>query len=260
MKKDWIAIMKKKKRLRLTIKQTLGHYWVTLFLLFIGFLVGSWNLIEIYVINTYIDSRTTEELISASFVFLLPALLLAFVLYQQLKFKKINLTLTDEQFQEAVKRTVNELEWQIEQNNETFFRAYRIEANTGEMLTIIRDKDYLLINSIGIDSVISYGWNKKNIKIFLKNLFAVLNGKPAEKEIGKTVDLNVKEWTLKKILIRLILYPFCLFLVGFGIYILLQYYEDWRRWLIGVGCICFGIFYLYIDIKIIITKINNQKA
>jgi len=70
---------------------------------------------------------------------------------------------------------------------------------------------------------------------------------------GKEVDLNEKEWTLKKILIRLIVYPFCLFMVWAGVSMILRP-MNWRSRFAGVGLIYFGIYYLYIDIKIILKK------
>jgi hypothetical protein len=183
MKKELTALMKKTKRLKLTTIQTLTHYGIVLFLLFIVSLTA-WSLIEIYITSTYTGVRTTDELIKASLPFLLLAIFFGFIQHRRLKFKEINVTFTDEQFQEAVKRTVKDLEWKIDSNNKTVLRAYRPwnwSGSWGEMVTIIKDKDSLLVNSIcdpdRWSSIISYGWNRKNIQTFLRNLTDVLNDK-----------------------------------------------------------------------------------
>jgi len=71
-------------------------------------------------------------------------------------------------------------------------------------------------------------------------------------EQEQEVDTS-SEWTLKRILGRLILYPCYLAIVGGGIYMLLHPI-GWMSGVAGVGMIYFGIFYLYIDVKIIILK------
>ena len=66
------------------------------------------------------------------------------------------------------------------------------------------------------------------------------------------VDTSI-EWTLKRILGRLILYPCYLALVGGGIYMLLHPI-NWLSGIVSAAMIYFGAFYLYIDVKIIILK------
>jgi hypothetical protein len=80
-----------------------------------------------------------------------------------------------------------------------------------------------------------------------------------QQEQETEVDLNEKEWTLKKILIRMIAYPFCLFMVGIGIYMILHPAPGWPlQRIAGVGLIYFGIYYLYIDVKIILKKSKSS--
>ncbi|MBL7810562.1 MAG: hypothetical protein JNN28_22250 [Saprospiraceae bacterium] len=186
MENNWTATMKRNKRLKLTTIQTLNHYGIVILLLFIVCLTG-WNLIEIYLTNTYTGVRTADELIRRSLPFLLLAIFFAFIQHRRLRFKEVNVTFTDEQFHEAVERTMKDLEWRIDKNNKTLFRAYRHwnwTGSWGEMVTIIKDKDLLLVNSIcnpdSISSFASYGWNRRNIQTFLKNLTDVLNNKSAE--------------------------------------------------------------------------------
>ncbi len=253
--------MKKNKRLKLTTIQTLTHYGIVLLLLFIVCLSG-WSLIEIYVTNTYPGVRTADELIRSSLPFLLLAILFAFIQHRRLKFKEVNLTITEEQFQEAVERTAKELEWRIDKNNKAFFRAFRPWNWTGiggEMVSIIKGKDHLLVNSIcnpdSMSSVASYGWNRKNVKTFLKNLTDVLNNKPAEIKIEKVIN----EWSVKRVVIRILAYPFCIFLIVLGVYMVLQPLTI-RTVISGLGAMTLAIIYLYSDIKILKTKNKNDRS
>ncbi len=252
---DWITIMKRNKRMKLTFFQTLTHYGAPLLLLFIVSLTG-WSLIEIYLTETYTGVRTTNELIKSSLPFLGLAVIFTIIQYRRLNFIEIKLTFTDEQFQEAINRTVKDLKWEIVSNNKLFFRAFRPRNWTGswgEMITILRDKNQILINSIcdpeQMSSITSYGWNRKNIKIFNKNLIAVLENRPTE--IIKEKISN--EWSFRRIVIRLLTYPFCIFLIVFGIYMTLQPLTI-RTIFAGLGAITVASIYLYSDIKLLIKK------
>lgn len=260
MKNDWTAQMKSTKRLKLTTAQSLTHYGIVLFLLFISALTG-WSLIEMYVTHTYTGVLKTEEVIRTSLPFFFLAILYAFIQYRRLKFKSIYLTYTGDQFQEAVERTVKDLEWRIDVSSKTLLRAYRPSnwsGSWGEMITIIKDKDSLLINSIcnpdSISSVASYGWNKKNVQTFIKNLTDVLNNKSAEIKTEKEAN----EWSAKSTLLRIFFYPFCLFLIVFGVYVLLHF-ETIKSIVAGSGAIMLAVVYLYTDIKILRTKNENDK-
>lgn len=250
MKNERTLLMKKNKRLKLTTIQTLIHYGIVLLLLFIVSLTA-WSLVEIYIIKTYAGIWTANELIRTSLPFLLLAVFFAFIQHRRLKFKEINVAFTDEQFQEAIERTAKDLKWRIARNNKTFFRAYRPwnwTGSWGEMVTIIKDKDRLLVNSIcnpdNMSSVASYGWNRKNIKTFLENLTDVLNNKPAEIKIEK----GTNEWRKKRIVIRLFAYPVCIFLIVFGVYMVLEPLTI-RTIIAGLGAMTIASIYLYSDIK-----------
>ncbi|NEN24214.1 hypothetical protein G3O08_11945 [Cryomorpha ignava] len=252
--------MKKNKRLKLKPLQTLTHYGIVLFLLFIVSLTA-WSLIQIHVTDTYTGVRTSREIIRTSLPFLLLALFFAFIQYRRLKFKEIDVTFSDEQFQEAVDRTARELKWSIERNNKNFLRAYRSwnwTASWGEMVTIAKDKDRLFVNSIcspeSMSSVASFGWNRKNISTFLENLTAVKNGKP---EVVK-IERVKSEWSLKRVLIRLLAYPFCISLIILGIYMISQSMTV-RAVIAGIAAITIACIYLYSDIKIMTTKNNKRR-
>ncbi len=255
MNKEWIDIMKQTKRLKLGRWQTLDHYFIVLFILFIPGLT-LFSLFEIYVTETYDGVRTADELISTAWPWIIPAIAFYFIQHRRLRFREVKVEYSDQEFQEAIERTAKEYEWQIELNDKKIFRAYRPwnwTGSWGEMVTIIKDKDRLYLNSIcdpnKWSSVASFGWNKRNIDTFLKNLVDVKKGIPVQEKIEKPE----KEWTFKKIVIRLIAYPFCLFLIGFGFYAIFNP-VNWKTPLAGIGAMTIATIYLYADLKMIIKN------
>jgi len=253
---------KNRKRVKLTFGQTISHYMIVFFMLFLSGLLAK-ELFEIYITKNYSGVSTTSELVTMLLPILFLAIAFAYIQYRRLDLKEIHLNYTDEQFQEAIKRTVDDLEWRIVKNQKNFFRACRPwnwTGSWGEMITIMKYKDRLLINSIcdpnNMSSVISYGWNKKNLRTFLTNLSETIQDIPKE---PKKEEVTIKnEWSLKMILIRLFAYPFCLFLIGLGIYMILKPLTI-RTFISGIGAIIIATIYLYSDLKILTRKRKQQK-
>lgn len=247
--------MKKQKRLKLSRWQMLDHYFVVLFILFIPLLLF-YNLFEIYVLKTYEGVMTVNEIISLAWPWIAPAVAFYFIQKRRLKFREVKVTYSDQDFQEATVRTVSEYKWQIELNNNNVFRAYRPSNWTGswgEMITIIKDKDRLLLNSIcdpnKMSSIVSFGWNKRNVDTFLKNLVDVKKDVPIQKEVEKPEE----EWSFKRVIIRLIAYPFCFFLIGLGVYMIFNP-EHWKSKGAGIAAIAVSAIYLYSDLRMIIKR------
>jgi len=158
---------------------------VVFFLLFPVFL-NTWSVVEICVTGSYTGTRSADEHVRILLLFLAFALFFGIVQYRRLRFYEFKIPVTAQQFHQAIERTASELQWRIDKKNDTFLRASRPfnwSSSWGEMVTIIRYKDHLLINSICdpdlTSSLVSYGWNRKNINTFLKNTAEVLNNKPA---------------------------------------------------------------------------------
>lgn len=255
MKSEWVDIMKRTKRLKLSRWDTITHYSIVFFfLLFPAFTLI--DLIEIYITNSYEGVRTAEELISTTWPWIIPALAFYFIQKRRLRFKEVKVNYTDKEFQEAIEKTAIEYEWKIERNENTIFHAYRPwnwTASWGEMITIIKCKDRLLLNSIcdpnSMYSVASYGWNKKNIRTFLTHLFESKDDSPSKTKI----DVPAREWTLKMAIIRMFTYPFCIFLIGFGIDMILNP-VNWKSQGAGIGAVVIALVYLFADLKVIYKK------
>lgn len=255
MKKEWIDIMKQTKRLKLSRWQTLDHFFIVLFLLFIPGLT-LFSLFEIYVTETYDGVRAVDELISTGWPWLIPAVAFYFIQKRRLRFREVKVEYSDQEFQEAIERTTKEYGWQIELNNKHIFRAYRPwnwTGSWGEMITIIKDNDRLLLNSIcdpnKWSSVASFGWNKRNIDTFLKYLVEVKKRLPVQEIIEKPE----KEWTFKKVVVRLIAYPLCLLLIGLGFYAIISP-VNWKTPLASIGAMTIAAIYLYSDLKGLFKK------
>lgn len=253
MNKEWIDIMKQTKRLKLSRWHTLVHFSIVIFLLLVPAFT-LFSLFEIQVTETYDGVRASDELISTAWPWIIPAVAFYFIQKRRLRFREVSVDYSDQEFQEAIERIANQHQWQIELNNKQIFRSYRPwnwTGSWGEMITIIKDKDRLLLNSIcdpeKKSSVASFGWNKRNIDTFLTNLEHVKQGIPVQEKIEKPE----KEWTFKRILIRLLAYPFCLFLIGLGFYAIFNP-VNLSTPLAGIGAMTFATIYLYTDLKLIL--------
>jgi len=84
-----------------------------------------------------------------------------------------------------------------------------------------------------------FGWNKRNIDTFIKNLVDVKKNIPVQKKIEKPE----REWTFKKVIIRLFAYPFCLFLIGLGVYMIFNP-VNWKSQGAGIGAMTIAAIYL----------------
>jgi hypothetical protein len=260
MKSEWIDIMKSTKRLKLSRWQTFAHFVIVVFISIIPSYT-LFSLFEIYVTDAYDGVRTADELILITWLSVILAIAFYFIQKRQLRFREVKITYTYQEVQEAIERTAKENEWQIEINDKNILRAYRPwnwTFSSGEMITIILDKERLLLNSIcdpsSRSSIASYGWNDRNIETFLKNLVEIKK----DVSIQKKVEKPIEEWSLKKVLIRMFSYPFCLFLLGFGVDMMLNP-VDWKSKGAGIGAIIISGIYLYSDLRVII-KNRNTKA
>lgn len=147
------------------------------------------DLFKIFATNSYAGLRSVNELLMVSLPFLVLGIAFIFIQKRRLTFKIIDIKYTNDQFDETVRRTVDDLNWKIEHNNKNLFRAYRGSNWTGswgEMITIIKEDNRLYLNSIcdpnRMSSVVSYGWNKKNLKTFIIHLKAVVKEQNVDNE------------------------------------------------------------------------------
>jgi hypothetical protein len=147
------------------------------------------------------------------------------------------------------------LDWSIRNNNKNIFRAVSNNSgfSWGELVTIKKSKNKLLLNSIcdpdERPSFFSFGQNRKNILTFLKHLDNVIN-KVHHEEIPR---VEIKEWSFKNSVTRVLIYFLCLFLVLAGLMIL--YFErSFGGVIMGLLLVSFGAGYIYLDLKVLNEK------
>ena len=183
--------IRKTNTLKLTKGQLFGLYAIVPFLL-IAPIMTTYSIFQIYVTKNYTGVRTAQELMLTGYPWLIPALLFFFIQRRRLKFKEIHLSVDKMQFQTAAELTADKLGWTIQHISADFIKAVRqggfSSGSWGEMITIIRDKDKVLINSIcdpdNIVSVVSYGWNKKNVRTFKTTLESLQTTKGLAKKLA----------------------------------------------------------------------------
>lgn len=263
MKQKLIDEMIDTERLKLTFFQTVSHYSLVIFLVIIwGYSI--YSLFEMNVTETYSGVRSSMEIILSSLPFLFGAIVFYFIQRTRLNFYELTIKFSGDEFEEALSRTAKELKWKINTHQKKYVRAIRPSNWTGswgEMITIILDGDRILLNSIcdpdNIASIASYGWNKKNLKTFAANLKDTINHVPAKQPT--TLEIPLNEWTLKNTVIRIITYPFCLFLIVLGFYMIIDP-VNYKSPGAGIGIIIISSMYLYTDLKIITTRKKSTNA
>ncbi|MGK6353483.1 hypothetical protein [Parapedobacter sp. DT-150] len=169
--------MSKTEKIKLSFSQLCWHYSIVPFLLIVP-LLEAWDLLNYYMLRKYDGVRNPSELVTVSLAFVALSILFYFIQKRRLRFREFNIPCTNEAFDKALKKTSEELKWKIVAKRKGYVRAYRDwnwSASWGELITIKREGDRILINSICnpeaiFISVISYGWNKKNIRTFIDNL------------------------------------------------------------------------------------------
>ena len=172
-----IQNIKETETLKLTKGQLFGHYAIVPFLLISPIMI-TYSLFQIYVTKTYTGVSTADELMLTGYPWLIPASLLYFIQKRRLRFTAINISVDKEKFHKAAELTAHKLGWTIQHSTTDSIIAVRqggfSSGSWGELITIIRDSDKVLINSIcnpdNIVSVASYGWNKKNVRTFKATL------------------------------------------------------------------------------------------
>lgn len=169
--------------------------------------------------------------------------------------------------------------WSQNMWNMTFYPIFTFEFNANNHLVKITDKINPIGKTIvGLFSVVILYFIFSNLSTdfdFLENWLPILIVSVfllifvsvfrklylSEKqnqldEIFEILDIEVeekkpeKEWSLKNILIRLFTYPFCLFLIGLNIFLIIPN----GQYILALGTFGFVGFYLFADLKMIFKK------
>jgi hypothetical protein len=165
--------MKETRRLLLSKWQTFWHFSVVPFILFTP-IMSAIAIFQIELSGTYSGVRTTEEHFNSGWPWLIPAIIFAVIQYRRLNLKEIEASLSADEFKQTFKAVGKEMNWQIESLTSDIIIAKTgfSWASWGERITIIRDKNFILINSIcdpdNRPSISSWGRNRRNINAIVK--------------------------------------------------------------------------------------------
>jgi hypothetical protein len=169
--------------------------------------------------------------------------------------------------------------WRQNSWNTTFYPIFRFELNTDNHLINITDR----LNPIGktLIGILLTGFLylifPKNLPefnllenwlpilvvsifvivlIFVARKFYSFEKQNQLEQIFEILDIEIeekqpeKEWSFKNILVRLFTYPFCLFLIGVNIFLLIPEGE----YIMAISSFGFVGFYLVTDLKMIFRK------
>ncbi|WP_438425529.1 DUF443 family protein [Aquimarina macrocephali] len=163
--------------------------------------------------------------------------------------------------------------------NSAFYPIFKFELNVNNHLINITDKLnpigktliglfsigilYFVLTNVSPDFDFLENWLPILIgSVFLLILITVFRKlylfekKNQLEEIYEILDIEIekkqpeKEWSLKNILIRLFTYPFCLFLIGINIFLLIPK----GQFIMALCSFGFVMFYLVTDLKMIFRK------
>lgn len=237
-----ININKENKIITLKKWQYLTHYYVVLLPIAIAAVISSTNFKISYII---------PFLCISFFFFLLQK--------RKLRLKEFKINCQHDDLVSAFHRSAQSLDWKIE-STEGILYAYDKEMWAGKndpkyLIVIAKTDQGFLFNSLPDPSRLSFplvrGYFKLNLNVFIKHLTDTLKGIDYNEEF----ETLKNEWTIKKILTRLFLYPLSIGIIYFLIYSLSSNIVDSPKGAISIIVAAIvSIVYLYFDIKGIIKN------
>lgn len=180
MTKEQLIYSLETKELKLSFWDKLTHYGIVLFLFFIPSVFIFLRLKDYF-------NGTPKAFKNAELWFMIIPTLLGLLFYKfqkkRLKFKSIKTELTREELDPIIEQVANELKWTpyIVNKKMIIAKTYPsfMSGSWGEQITILFDKDSVLVNSIcdpdKRSSVVSMGRNTQNEKTLLERIKTVTN-------------------------------------------------------------------------------------
>jgi hypothetical protein len=176
-----IEKMKRTRKLCLTTWQLFGHYSIVLlFSVFPVYTIIA--LVKDYLLHDYAAAGRMRETIIAGCVGAVPVIILCVRQKRRLRLRVINTNVTVGDLMNAAEEAAKELGWKIEKVRKDLIvaRSRFGFPNRGELMTIIKDGDRILFNSICDPdrnvSVASFGMNKLNRTTFEHKLLETAKG------------------------------------------------------------------------------------
>ena len=177
--------------------------------------------------------------------------------------KEYNVDCSTEQLKSAFSKTSKIRDWDIEFSDDKSLQAFdkdHFNFYGGGDLIIVSKKDsgFLICTLPDPREMVNPFFTplrKNNREEFINQLKGVIKGEAST----PSIESNQNEWTIKKILTRLIAYPFCILLIYFGLK-LIKEPINWKSKGAGFGAIVAAFVYLFFDIKGILKKRKPNKS
>jgi hypothetical protein len=133
-------------------------------------MITTFHVSKYSVIHKYNITKPTPsfELFLYRYIWVILAVAFYYIQARRLKFKIINISVDEDKFKDAAQKAAKELNWKLIRKTSDIIIAKSNFSwrSWGELITIIRDDERILINSIcdpdKRPSIASYGMNKKN--------------------------------------------------------------------------------------------------
>ena len=150
------------------------HYFVAFIPLILALMNTYW-LVERWSTENYVGTRTEEDIISSILVWFSIAILAFVVKRRRLNFKRIDISLNGKEFKERMSEIAELENWRLTNKNTKSSVFYNNNSgwNWGLKMTVLRFKNYLLVNSVcdyEYKPSISLFGNERNINRLKKNL------------------------------------------------------------------------------------------
>ena|SRR5690606_2833525 len=176
MLKTDIKEITQNRRMKLKKSDIFWHYSPAIFFLIVP-IIDLYYITESYIKNDQVVFERMTNGLGIVWIFLTLAIIGFIIKYRSLNFKKLDLTVDSKQFENAIDLTAKELDWNIINRNSNYLFAHSWNNfwNWGEQITVIKNNNEILINSmcrLSKPSYSSMGGNKKNIETFERNLKA----------------------------------------------------------------------------------------
>lgn len=239
----------KNRELKLVKWQYLNHYYIVLLPILLYIIIAS----VAFQFNIYI---------------LVPLCLsILFFLIQKriLKFKEFKINCSHENLTSAMARSAKSLDWKVESADQILFAFDKenldFRYNSGYLIVVTKTKSGFLFNSLSdprntVVPIIK-PYFTLNIEVFKKHLIDVIKGT----EYNEDFPSLANEWSVRKILSRLFLYP-----ISIGILLFLFYSLNSNESISAKGFISLiitsiiSIIYLFYDIKGLLKKTKHNQV
>lgn len=155
--------------------QLFSHYFILGFFLVFP-VIGGYFLVKDYIGVSNTVHISNNWLVALSLIPIVPGIVLFFIQKRRLRFRIIEGPCGSDQFVKAAHATAHQLNWDIVEEGKDFFIAKSGFSwrSWGEHITIVRDNDRVLFNSIcdpdNKTSIATWGRNASNFTTFELNL------------------------------------------------------------------------------------------